>query len=599
MKLTKKIAFFVALIFVLFLFLCFLLYQLILDNPISEQKRLFANKLLGGAFCIFESEMQRILLLSEDWASWNSMYEYVSNPTKKFEIDLAPRLTLKDAGLNLFIAVNIDKKIINLKGYHHGKKKSLPFENLSRKMGALWNYLEKTFKDKKSATGIVRSEYGPILVVSSPILHSNDEGPQNGRLMMGRIIDKSFEDRISKTTRTSVRLLPPCCKVRQIVEKDGKSPPPPVLVEEARDCMLIQYPIKDVDDKHIFTIKMATQKDVFEILDKATRLFFILLITGFILLGVLFYLMVNRLVVRRVKKISATTSNIITFDHLAQRIPEVYRDEITQLSRNINQMLERLQEENIKKEEVERMAMLNEKLIFLGRATANITHEINNPLFAIDNAIKIIKKRLPTGSNNNGRLRDAVQMVETEVNRAKNITRNMHKITMPNMERFTQSDITDIMEAAIKVIKWSNQSKQTKIEYRKHGNNYPLDCHPEALQQVFMNLILNSVEAMKGKGLLVIDVFQVENEYHIDFIDNGPGFNDAIKNEMFKPFRSTKSKGSGLGLNISNHIVTNHGGSIQLDESYTEGAHLIVKIPIITKGGSNSNGKPVTSPGRR
>jgi signal transduction histidine kinase len=286
-------------------------------------------------------------------------------------------------------------------------------------------------------------------------------------------------------------------------------------------------------------------------------------------------------VVRRVKHISSTTNRILSLDDLSQRIHlnQLNRDEITQLVENINEMLQRLQSENITKKEVERMAMLNEKLIFLGRIAANVSHEISNPLFAIGNSIKVIKQYLPLNPGDK-RLTDVVRVVEREITRVKTIVQNIHKFAIPKLEGTKLSDISAIVDAAIKVINWSKQLKHSTIDYVKKNHSFPVYCNPETLQQVFMNIILNSIEAMQGKGRLVIDVFEESNSYRIDFIDDGPGFSDAIKTRIFEPFKSTKpGKGLGLGLNISYNIIRNHGGSIKLNENYHKGAHLIVNIP--------------------
>ncbi len=606
MKLTKKIAFFIVVICILFSVSFFLLYyHIMFAGPVREQKSFFARKILDGAFCILDSEMQRLSTICEDWATRDSMYDYASQAEPIGRLEKEP--DLKDVGLSLFLVVNRNKEIIHLRGYRHVSKQTLTFALMKEKKGGLWGHLSRAFNRRNSESGMALSEYGPMIMVSSPILRSDNSGPQNGRLLIGRIIDKTFEERIKRTIRANVRLLN-----ADAAGKDGPAPPVRVdekkedrqiTIEESADCMVIRHPVNDVQGRHIFTIEIAARKQVFEILDKAARLFFLLMIAGFILLGVIFYFIMNRLVVRRVKRISTTTENIISLDDLSLRIPASYRDEITLLGQNINRMLERLQTEKIRKEEVERMEMLNEKLIFLGRVTANITHEINNPLFAIDNSLQLIKKYLP---RDNKTLNEVVQVVEKEIKRVKHITRNMHKFAVPDIETFTPADITVIMKGAINVLKWSNQLKGTAIEYMKSGRSFPLYCHQEAIQQVFLNIILNAIEAMEGKGRLVIDVNKKNGDYQVDFIDNGPGFSDAFKAEMFKPFRSTKSgKGSGLGLNISYHIITNHGGTIVLDEAYKGGAHLIVKIPARYpdtdtkgKGGPTINGKSASTTGR-
>ncbi|UCH92766.1 MAG: hypothetical protein JSV88_21055, partial [Candidatus Aminicenantes bacterium] len=575
MKLTKKIVFVILLLCLVLCILIFLLFRLMLYDSVQEQKSRFIQQVIAGAVSVFEKETNRILTFTEDRAAWDTMYDYVSHPSREIEQNLTPSLTLKDREFSLVLAVNRNQEIVRLEGYSHINNHPLQFNLLGQKKGDTWKFLVKRFLLEESVTGIVQSEFGPMIVVSSPIFHSDLSGPQNGRLVVGRLIDRTFEKRIKKVVIWETHLL-----IDPVQKKWQHPSENKWLLEEEGDTLVIYYPVTDVWNRHVFTIRVDAPRHTFKILQKTTHLF-LMLMMGVILLGVILYFIMDRLVVRRVKHISTVTSNIISLDDLSRQIEitRSYHDEITQLDHNINEMLKRLQSESITKEEIEHMAMLNEKLILLGRVTADITHEINNPLFAIENSIRFIKKHLSKNTNNQP-LNEVVEVVEREIKRVKTIVHNIHKFAIPKMDYTKLADITTIMDAAIKVIKWSKQAKNTSIDYIKKNHSFPIYCNPEALQQVFINLILNAIEAMAGTGRLVIDVFEKEDTYRIDFIDNGPGFNDAIKAALFEPFKSTKpGKGAGLGLNISYNIIKNHKGTITLDEDYHQGAHLIVKIP--------------------
>jgi signal transduction histidine kinase len=576
MKLTKKIVFVILLLCIVSSFVFFLIFRLILNDSLQEQKSRFAQRVIAGAVSVFEKETERILTFSADWAGWDTMYDYASNPTREIEQNLTIPLSIRDGEISLLAVVNQNKKIVNVTGYSHLSNKPVSFWKLKQKKGDIWKFLLHTFDKEESVPGIVQSELGPMIVVSSPIFHSDLAGPQNGRLLMGRLIDKAFEERISKVISWKTRLLTGTGQKKWSPPNQGK-----FLVEEKPQALIIYYLVADVWDHPVFTLRIDTGKHTFIILERATHYFFIVLVGGIILLSVILYFIMDRLVVRRVKHISSTTNRVLSLDDLSQRIllNRFYRDEITQLGENINEMLMRLQREKITKEEVENMAMLNEKLIFLGRVAASVGHEINNPLFAIGNSIKVIKQHLPSNPGDT-RLKEVVQVVEREITRVKTIVQNIHKFAIPSIEETKLSDITTIVDAAVKVLNWSKQLKHIRIDYLKKNHSFPVYCNPEPLQQVFMNIILNSIEAMEGKGRLVIDVFEESNSFRIDFIDDGPGFSDAVRSELFEPFKSTKpGKGLGLGLNISYNIIRNHGGSIKLNENYHNGAHLIVNIP--------------------
>jgi two-component system NtrC family sensor kinase len=305
--------------------------------------------------------------------------------------------------------------------------------------------------------------------------------------------------------------------------------------------------------------------------------------------------MIHRVVVRRITRISSETDKIVSFDDLSQRVPFSLQDEISFLGRNINKMLQRLQIEHQRMEEIERMLALNEKLVCLGRISAGIAHEINNPLFAISNFVQRIKKDLPLGDPKTD---DVIRLLENEIRRVRDITSNMHRYTIKQIEEPSASDLAAIVNDALKVLEWSKQLKRTVVDFKKKDNSFPLYCNPETLQQVFMNLIINAVQAMEGEGKLVIDVEADEEskEYKINFIDTGPGIDDEIKSVLFAPFHSGKAgEGTGLGLYISNNIIMNHGGSITLDDSWKDGTCMVVRIP--QKGGplNESEGTTITN----
>ncbi|MCP5049229.1 MAG: HAMP domain-containing protein [bacterium] len=578
MKLTKKIVIFILLICVFFSILFSLLFRWVITEPVDEQKRMRAQQIVAGAVTALENEKLRLRTVNEDWAVWDTMYNYVSNPTEAVYKDLSPRALLKGSDISLILIVNKEKQTIVLEGYDELKEMPLSFNQVKQKQGPVWNYLVQTFAEFETHGGLIPTEHGPMLLISTPVLHGNDTGPINGRVMMGRIVHRHFGKMIHDSIREETRLLVPhragqTKEPRTNAGDDGNG----FIMKEETDHLRIDYPVKDVWGGYLFTIRVEAGKRMFEILEEANRLFFLLLMAGFLLLGAVFYFIVHRLVVRRVTGISSQTDQIVTFDHLDRRIETQYRDEITQLGRNVNKMLQRLQTEHTRREEIEQTLMLNDKLIFLGKVTAKIAHEVNNPLFAIDNSFGYLKKHLPPGDE---QLAKVMGMMEKEIQRVRNITRDMHQYSVGQPETFTMSNLSTIIDAAINVITWSRQVRDTQINFRKRDRSFSLHCNPDTLQQVFMNIIINAVEAMKGGGKLEIDISGEGADYRVDFTDNGPGFDKTIKALLFIPFQTTKSgEGMGLGLYISNNIISNHGGTIQVDYDYKDGALLVVRIP--------------------
>jgi len=492
MSLTKKIAFFTFLICILFLFFYFVIYHFTLSGPIKERKALYTQKIINKTLCALEGEIYMIQVISRELSSRDAIYDNIPNPGTDFFNELKTRLPHENSGIHLVMLIDSNKNIVFARGCDSAELQPVDLgipcrEGICRDTG-LMDCVYRSFNRPYAFTRVIQMKKGHMIIVSSPILKSNGNGPARGRLLIGRFIDPSIERRISQSVGTKIRLSFICKKCDEDVGAVVREGLHKLSMEEGQNDYIIKCPLTDSNNLCISTIQVSTEKQVFTFFDKASRLYFISLITGFVLLGLAVYFLMNRLVVRRVKTISSITDNIITLDDLSRRIPETYRDEITLLSRTINRMLESLQVENLRKEEIERMATLNEKLIFLGRVTANITHDINNPLFALENAIQVLKRRIPPDDK---KLSEIVQIMEKEIKLTKSITQDMHKFMIPRNEEKILADLSIIMDSAVNIIKWSKQLKNTLIEFPKKGKDFPVYCIPDALQQVFMNIIQN------------------------------------------------------------------------------------------------------------
>ena len=123
-------------------------------------------------------------------------------------------------------------------------------------------------------------------------------------------------------------------------------------------------------------------------------------------------------------------------------------------------MLERLENENIRHQEMEHRLVMNEKLVATGRLAANIAHEINNPLFAISNSIAVIKRQIKNASGDIG---EVLPLAEKEITRVRKITRKLLDYGKINLETFRESDIDAILDTACEVLKLSKQINSTAI----------------------------------------------------------------------------------------------------------------------------------------
>jgi len=574
-KLKKKIYILHTVIAIVILIIFFLFYNFHFKSILIKLKIERSDILVNGVQTLLEKEISRVTLLCADNAGWDTMYKYVLSPDKDLEKDIAPDLFIKYINLSLFSVINNDLDIISLTGYDRMTNKKIYFDQIKDKKAELWDFILESYKLKNSHTHLINTKYGVMILVSSPIVRSDGSGAPRGRFLLGNILDKKFFLAISNTLGEKVRYRP-----RDFVPESG------VLLlsrsgyklYEDRDNLKILKDIYDSHNEYAYTLGITANKNFSRTLKNIIIIYSVGLIFIFITAVIVIYLFINKFILKKIESISEKTSRIVTSEDLSIVFPVSSNDEICMLKRNLNDMLKRMKKEIKKTLDIQNMLMLNEKMIFLGNITANIAHEMINPLFAVSNAVEYIKKSDCCGDE---RLIEALKIIESETSRVRAIAMNLNRYSIQKSLTFSETDLNEIIDASIMVAKWSRNIDRITFHRKKMIEKVNLFCNPGAIQQVFINLILNSIDALNGNGDITINISSNEPDYTIDFIDNGPGFAKSIINNAFDSFKSTKNgKGAGLGLYISYNIIKDHGGTIEIDGGYDNGSRIVVTIPI-------------------
>jgi len=585
MTLKKKIIFFIAGLGLVFSLLFLLFNHLTISHSENEQKHIYTAKVAQRLSHAIANEKKRIATLCYDWAAWDAMYNYSEKPSKEFEVESLPGSVVPESDLSLILIMDRDRQVIFHQGFEQNSSRFVSFALGDRSENPLWKSLMLSFSRPDQDTFITASEFGPLIIISAPIMHSDGKGPMNGRVVMGRLADRSFMQRLGASIQEKIALLTPANLQSDLAQNELRSlSETDFYFRENKDFLSIYSLFRGPAGQAVFAVRIDAGKTMFSIQEKAVRNFLIALLLCTILAGAIYYGFIDRMLLQRLKNISKKTKHITSFEDLTIRLVEERHDEIAQLSHDINKMLERLENANIRHQEMERRLVMNEKLIATGRLAANIAHEINNPLFAISNSLAVIKKQIKNASSD---IAEVLPLAEKEIKRVRKITKKLLDYGRINLETFKESDIDSILETACRVLKLSKQIKNTVIVRNKKSGELPIFCNPDSLQQVFMNLILNAGEAMNGRGEIAIESERRGAAYEIHFRDSGPGFPAAVKKRIFEPFNSSKeTKGAGLGLYISYHIIKRHGGSMTLEETGQSGAHLIVTLP--RRGGTEN-----------
>jgi two-component system NtrC family sensor kinase len=217
-----------------------------------------------------------------------------------------------------------------------------------------------------------------------------------------------------------------------------------------------------------------------------------------------------------------------------------------------------------------------EKMAAVGRLAASLAHEINNPLQAIQNSLHLALHKGLEGD----RRRQYLEMVQQEVGRLVQIVRRMLDFYRPASAMKALS-INRPVENALAIANKRLEQSQVEVMVRLEENLPSVRGVENQLVQVFLNLILNAMEAMpEGGSLWVATAHHAEREQVVvAFRDSGPGIPPEIREHLFEPFHTSKSSGTGLGLAISYGIVERHGGVIDVESPPEGGTTFIVRIP--------------------
>jgi len=234
-------------------------------------------------------------------------------------------------------------------------------------------------------------------------------------------------------------------------------------------------------------------------------------------------------------------------------------------------------EDITEKEELETQIMQTEKLAVIGRLAAGISHEIKNPLAAISQTAFSLKRKAIRNANN---LKDSVieasERIERNINRATEIINRLLNFSKPFYSKLEIVNLKDLLEEAIKLA----LIKEYDVKIIKNLQDINILADKNALLQVFINIIINAVEATNYKGEIIIKNYIENNNAVISIKDNGVGIPEDIVDKIFEPFFTTKEKGTGLGLSVSYRIIKDHGGIIKVNSKVGEGTEFLIILPL-------------------
>ncbi|QDR82529.1 two-component system sensor histidine kinase AtoS [Sporomusa termitida] len=222
-----------------------------------------------------------------------------------------------------------------------------------------------------------------------------------------------------------------------------------------------------------------------------------------------------------------------------------------------------------------------ERLASLGELMAGVAHEIRNPLTAIKGFVQYLQS-----ADNEAERQEYMPVIIKEVDRINRVIETLLYFARPCKTNYQPMDINSLLEETLVLVK--NTGTQHKVGFRLHlDRTLPLiEGDAEQLKQVFLNLLINAVQATLEQGTIEIVTWQEHSDFvHIRITDTGTGITSADLDKIFDPFFTTKATGTGLGLAVVQRIINTHYGRINIQSEPGSGTVVTLQLPVTHQGG--------------
>lgn len=226
--------------------------------------------------------------------------------------------------------------------------------------------------------------------------------------------------------------------------------------------------------------------------------------------------------------------------------------------------------------QLEYQARQNEKLAAVGGLAAGIAHEIRNPLAGISGSIELL-----TQTVNNDDDRKLMKIILREIDRLNNLITEFLDYARPETPPTDAVDLSSLFDEVMDSMQLNKQVRSDIVQVREYKSGLRILGRRDKLKQAFLNIVINSYQAMNESGAPRLSLTAIEQGDYIQvrIRDTGSGMSEPTKKKMFEPFHTTKPKGTGLGLAVTHKILEGHGAQIFVESELGQGTEFILTFP--------------------
>src|SRR6266446_2409318 len=232
----------------------------------------------------------------------------------------------------------------------------------------------------------------------------------------------------------------------------------------------------------------------------------------------------------------------------------------------------------------EQQTIESERLNALTLLAAGVAHEIGNPLNSLNIHLQLIEREARKLDGAKGsELQESVEVSRAEVHRLDSIITQFLRAIRPTHPQLRPENINAIVEEAVRFLAPEIKDRDIVVEQELRSDLPLLELDRDQMKQAFYNVIKNSFEAMKARGILRIRTDKDDSHVIIRFTDTGGGMTPGNLSRVFEPYFTTKTSGTGLGLLIVRRIVREHGGELSIESSEGKGLTVTIRLPLVDR----------------
>lgn len=253
---------------------------------------------------------------------------------------------------------------------------------------------------------------------------------------------------------------------------------------------------------------------------------------------------------------------------------------VTALSLHVNNLLKDVDKAHQELEKSRENLQQAEKMALVGKLAAGMAHSIRNPFTSVKMRLFSLGRTLKL----NLAQQEDFDVISQEIRHIDTIVQNFLEFSRPPKLAMQSISPSTIVDHSLQLLSHRLEAYGVEVEVARNGLLPDIMADPEQLKEVLVNLIINACEEMKSGGEIIVKEEIVPRGTLRDAVicisDSGPGVTPANRDKVFQPFFTTKDEGTGLGLSISRRIVSEHGGTLNLDMKQNTGATFIITLPI-------------------